>query len=245
MIWRIYLQKARNANAVGDIKKAFFYMEKMLKFNPSVNAKVLYGYYLLKKGKTNRAKEVFEKHIMCDKRVLRKEKTNKKGLKVLNRNELSAKTNYALVLWKSGDLDGAISMLEYVQSKIKTTDLYCNLGLLYALKGDLDKALQYNLKAYDYAPQGNGICDNLGYTYYLREEYDKALEIYEEIMGHEKQPGFPDCWYNYGCVLQKLQRYDEAKQMYEKALECEFTGFSNVSKEDVLKNLEQMEQIQP
>ncbi len=235
MIWRIYLQKARNVNATGDSEKAFYYLENMMKFHPSVNGKVLYGYQLLKKGYTEKAKELFEEHILCDNRVNKKEKRNKKGVLILNRNEMLAKTNYALCLWKSGDLDGAISLLQYVSRKMRTTDLYCNLGLLYILKGDLDKALEYNLKAYDYNPESNGICDNLGYTYYMRGEYDKALEIYEEILEHKKQPAFTDCWYNYGLVLQKLGRNDEARKMYEKALEFEFTAFSNATEEDVRK----------
>ena len=63
MIWRIYLQKARNANAVGDTETAFSHMKTMLKYRPSVGAKVLYGYYLMKKNRIEEATKLFENHI--------------------------------------------------------------------------------------------------------------------------------------------------------------------------------------
>lgn len=244
MIWRIYLQKARNANASGDIELAFSHLKTMLKYRPSVSAKVLYGYYLMKKNRIAEATELFEKHIMNDRRILKPEKKNKNGKIILNKDELTAKTNYALCLWKNGNIDGAIELLEYVHRKMHTTDIYCNLGYLYILKGDLKKALRYNSFAYDFSPESNGICDNLGCTYYKMGEFKKAKEIYEEIMEHEKKPSFPECFYNYGLVLTEFSEYEKAKECFETALSLEFNGFSNVTEQDVknaLRNLSQRE----
>lgn len=241
MIWRIYLQKARNANANGNTDLAISHLFKMLKYRPSANAKILLGYYLLKKNRINEADDVFTNHIMNDKKVNKPAKMRKKdGKIILNKTEMSAKTNYALLFWKKGELDKAIELLEYVHARMRTSDLYCNLGLMYILKGDLEKALKYNLKAYDFNPNHNGICDNLAYTYFLREEFDDALELYEEIMEHEKKPRFPECYYNYGRVLSHFGQKEKAAKQFEYALQLEFDGFSNVSRaqvEDALKNL--------
>ncbi|MBQ2966747.1 MAG: tetratricopeptide repeat protein [Clostridia bacterium] len=241
MIWRIYLQKARNANAKGDTDLAISYMYQMLKYRPNAKAKILLGYFLLKKNRIEQAEEIFEKHIMTDKQVLKPAKKRKKDGKIkLNKLEMSAKTNYALLLWKKGDIQKAIELLEYVHAHMRTTDLYCNLGYLYILSGDMEKALKYNLKAYDFNPNHNGICDNLAYTYYKRGEYDDALELYEEIMEHEKKPGFPECYYNYGVVLAHFGEKEKAAKQFEHALQLEFDGFCNITKEqveDALKNL--------
>ena len=233
MIWRIYLQRARNLNAAGDIDGSFEMLEKMLKFRPSVSAKVLYGFYLLKRGRFEKAKDVFENHIMNDKRVYKKERKNKKGKIILNKNEMTAKTNYALCLWKNGNIDDAISMLEYVHRKMHTTDLYCNLGYLYILKGDMEKALRYNRFAYDFNPDSNGICDNLGLTYYRLGKFDEAREIYEEAENHEKQAKFPEFWYNYANVLLEFDEKEKAVTLLEKALQLEFDGFTNITYEMV------------
>ena len=241
MIWRFYLQKARNANAKGNTLVAAEYMHKMLRFHPNAKAKILAGYFFLKKNRMEDAKIAFEQYILTDKKINKPEKIRKKdGKIVLNRTAMTAKINYALYLWKSGDLQKAIELLEFVHKRMRTTELYCNLGYLYILSGDLEKALKYNLKAYDYNPNHNGICDNLGYTYYTRGDFDAALDVYEEIMEHEKKPGFPECYYNYGTVLAHFGEKEKAAKQFEYALQLEFDGFSNVSEKqvrDALKNL--------
>ena len=227
------MQKARSRNALGDIEGAFFFLEKMMKYRPSVKAKVLYGFWLLKKGRETEAKTLFEERIMTDRRVNKPERKNRKGETVLNRNEMTAKTNYALCLWKNGDIDSAISLLEYVHRKMHTTDIYCNLGYLYILKGDLKKALRYNTYAYNFSPEHNGICDNLGATYYRLGEYEKAKEMYEEIFEHEKKPKFPECYYNYGLVLKELNEKEKASECFKEALKLEFDGFTSVKRQEI------------
>lgn len=240
MIWRIYLQKARNANANGDVDTAANYLHKMLKHRPNAKAKILAGYYFLKKNRLEDAEWVFENHIMNDKKVNKAPKVKKDGTIIMNALEVQAKTNCGLLFWKKGDLDQAIEILETLYKRARTTDLLCNLGYLYILKGDLDKALEFNLKAYKFNSVHNGICDNLGYTHYMRGNFDEALEIYEEIMEHTKKPMFPECYYNYGMVLAHFGDKEKAAKQFEYALQLEFDGFSNVTYEQVenaLKNL--------
>ena len=141
------------------------------------------------------------------------------------------KSILALVLWKKGELDAATDMLTEVMQTYKTTSVYGSLGYLLILKGDLDKALQFNLEAYDYNASDKVIQDNLGQNYYLLGMYDKSREIYEALM--EKSPTFPEAWFNYGLLLEKLGEPERALESMKKALEYKFSYLCCISREDI------------
>ena len=247
MIWRIYLQKSRNANAAGDVDGAVENLEKMMKWHPNLKARVLYGYYLLKQGRTEDAERVFERYIMPLRSVRRKEKVKKKGKYQKqtyikrNKKELLAKTNYALLLWKRGRIDEAVDMLEYVFRRMRTTVIYGNLGYLYIVQGNLEKALKFNEKAYEFAPQNNVILDNLGCTLLALGKLQEAKDVYEEMFQNEKPPKFPEAFYDYGQVKEQLGDLKGAKELYQKALTYPFSGLSNVTKEEVEQALQRLE----
>lgn len=241
MIWRFYLQKARNANFKGDVEEAAEYMLKMLKWHPNISSKILAGYYLLKIGKTDVARKVFENDIMTDRKVVKGDLVKSDGSIKINRDEMLAKTNYALLLWKEGELNRAIELTEYVFKRYKTTVVYSNLGYFYILKGDLEKALDFNLEAYDFAPDNNVIADNLGCTYLALGDLDEADAFYEELMAKPKPPKFPEAYYNYGLVKEKKGEFQQALELYRKAESFPFSNLSNVGKEDVEEAIERME----
>jgi tetratricopeptide (TPR) repeat protein len=97
-------------------------------------------------------------------------------------DKMNVKSNMALVLWKKGQIDDALIMLKEVFEDYKTTTVYGSLGYFLILKGDLDKALEFNLEAYEYNNSNAVILDNLGQTYYLIGEYDKSEEIYKKLI---------------------------------------------------------------
>ena len=68
-------------------------------------------------------------------------------------------------------------MLEEIIKTYETTTVYGSLGYLLILKGNLENALQFNLKAYEYNPSDKIIQDNLGQNYYLLGQYEKAKDI--------------------------------------------------------------------
>jgi tetratricopeptide (TPR) repeat protein len=47
--------------------------------------------------------------------------------------------------------------------------------------------------------------------------YEDAIELFGRAL--ESDPGFPKAWYNKGVALDKLERYDEALECYERTLE--------------------------
>jgi tetratricopeptide (TPR) repeat protein len=147
----------------------------------------------------------------------------------------------ALVLWKKGELDNAAAILEEVIQTYKTTSVYGSLGCMLILQGDLEKALQFNLEAYDYNSSDNIINDNLGQNYYLLGMYDKAGEVYEKLIA--KAPTFPEPYYNYGLLLEKQESFDKALEMMRKAMDQKFTYLSTITKEDVEAAIKRIEGI--
>jgi Tfp pilus assembly protein PilF len=184
-----------------------------------------YAYLLLKGGNVTDSEEILSKLIAShpDKD-----------------SDMYAKSNLALVLWKKGDLDGAIDMLENVIAEYKNTTVYGSLGYLLILKGDLDKALQFNLEAHEYNDTNTIIMDNLGQIYYLTGQYEKSAEIYEKLIA--KNPTFPAAYYNYGLLLFDTNQLDKSKEMLEKSLSFAFSFLSTIKKEDIEEKLEEIKQ---
>jgi tetratricopeptide (TPR) repeat protein len=155
----------------------------------------------------------------------------------------SMKVTKALILWKQGKLDEAIDLLTELIKDYETTNVYATLGFLLIEKGDLERALEFNLQAKDYNSSSPIILDNLGTTYFLLGEVDKALETHEEAM--KCKPNFPEAFYNYARVLEKTGDIEKALYMTRHALTLRFWNTSTVTKEEVeayMKTLEEKEQ---
>ena len=120
--------------------------------SPAAEHMLLYGYILLRKGKLRKASTVLASASMSAKKEAVKARI---------------KAMRALVVWKEGDIDTAIEMLEEVIAEFKNSAVYQDLGLLYVLKGDKEKALSFNLEAYDFNSDDNVIMDNLAEAYAL------------------------------------------------------------------------------
>jgi len=149
------------------------------------------------------------------------------------------KSILALVLWKKGELDNAVDMLEEVIKTYKTTSVYGSLGYLLILQGDLEKALKFNLEAYDYNSSDKIIQDNLAQNYYLLGMYDKAEEIYKPLL--ESNPSFPEPYYNYGLLLEKTGETGRALEFIKKALDYKFTYLSSITREEVESKIREIE----
>lgn len=186
---------------------------------------ISYGYLELKQGNVDKAEKVI-KSIMDS--------------KIAQDDMMFARSNMALVMWKKGDLDGAIKELEDIIIDYKTSVIYGTLGYLYLEKGDLQKALEFNLEAYDYNNKNTVIQDNLGQTYYLLGQYDKAKEVQEKLI--EQNPTFPEAWYNYGRILRKTDGPEKALEAIKKAQSYRLSFLSTVTKEEIEKEIKAIEE---
>ncbi|HHW49661.1 MAG TPA: tetratricopeptide repeat protein [Clostridiaceae bacterium] len=211
----------------GDMDNALKWLKKSYESNKAnPHTAIPYAYLLLKSGKLDESEKVFSEIL---------------GKKLNADDRNLAKSNYALLLWKKGNLDEAVNMLEEVFKEYKTTTVYGSLGYLLILKRDLDRALEFNLEAYDYNSSNTIIQDNLGYTYYLRGEYDKAAEIYEKLLA--SNPTFPEAYYNYGLVLVKMGEPAKALEFMEKSLNYRLTFLSTITREEIEGKIEEVKAL--
>lgn len=213
--------------AKGKREKGLAWFERAYKTGVAKPKTIIsYAYLLLKFGNIKDSEEILDSllrsRLETDERML-------------------AKSNMALVNWKKGDLDIAIETLQEVISDFENTNIYGSLGYMLIQKGDLDKALEFNLKAYGYNDSNTVILDNLGQTYYLRQEYDKAVDIYKKIM--KENPTFPEAYYNYALVLKAKNENEKALEMAKKALNYQISFLSTIKKEDIDKLVTELENI--
>lgn len=157
-------------------------------------------------------------------------------------DKINAKHNLAVLTWKEGNLQEAINIATIVHKEMPTTNTYGTLGVLLLEKAKEDKnfseVLEFFLEAYDYNEDDKTIADNLGELYYNMGEYEKADEVYSNLL--TKQLFTPMPYYNYGLVLKELGRIDEARENFEKALACRFTSVLTVTKEMVQSQIDSL-----
>lgn len=220
----IYSNRANKKYGSGDFDGALSDLKKAVSIAPK-DAKIrgTYAYLLLKLGNTDEAAAEIDKALSLASEA--------------DRNPL--KITKSLVLWKQGRLDESISELEGLLKTFETTNVYASLGFLYIEKGDLDKALEFNLRAQDYNGSNAIILDNLGCTYYLLGEYDKAYEIYQRVI--KLKPAFPEAFYNYARVLERKGDTEKALYMTRHSLSLRFWNISTISKSEVEAYLNELE----
>lgn len=212
-----YQNRAGKKYHNGDYDGALSDMKLAVTADPkSPKIRGTYAYLLLKLGHTEEAAVQIDEAL---------------GKAQLEIDKNTMKVTKALVLWKQGKTDEAIQMLEELLKTFETTNVYATLGFLYIEKGDYDKALEFNLQAKDYNGSSAIILDNLGTSYLLLKDYDKAFETYEEAMKHK--PNFPEAFYNYAKVLEIKGDIEKALYMVRNALTLRFWNTSTVRKEEV------------
>lgn len=180
-----------------------------------------YGYMLLRQGRVEDSRVVLTRASLS---------VSKPKIK----NPI--KSMLALVEWKSGNLPLAIEMLEDVIEEYKTTAMYQNLGLLYVLSGDKEKALKFNIEAYDFNADDMIILDNLAEAYAMCGEKEKAEEMYEKLM--EKEPHFPEAYYGYGLLLIEKGEREKGIELIRESLDKRFSFLSVKTRDEVEKMLE-------
>lgn len=211
----------------GEVNKALAWLNKAYKSGKAKsNTVITYAYLLLKMGNMKEAEEILNSLL---------------NTKLSEEDRMLAKSNIALILWKKGKVGEAVEMLEEVHKNYKSSALYGSLGFFLVLKGDLKRALEFNLEAYDYNDKSHVIMDNLGNTYYLLGKTDKAEEIYKKLL--ERKPAFPEAYYNYSLVLLKKNEPVHAVDMMKKSLQHNFSFLSTITKEEVEAKISETEKL--
>jgi len=192
--------------------------------NMSNQNKISYGYFLLRLGELNEARKVLNFVSM---NASPKKPTIKH----------SARAMLALVLWKNGELDDGIEMMEDVFENYKNSIIYQGLGLMYLQKKDKARALEFNLEAYEYNSSDKIIVDNLAESYVMNGNMENAKEIYEKLL--EMNPHFPEAFFGFGKLLIELGEHERGIELVKQALDKPFAFLSTITRDDVERFLSQ------
>lgn len=219
--------KAYYHHAKGNKEKALSLYAKAKDKNMSKpNLWLAYGVLALRTGNYKNAEEILTELI-------------NKG-SVPSKIKYYAMMNIALAHWKLGDVSKAVDIMEDVHNNLKDTNSYQTYGYLLIESGDLDKALDFNLKALDYDDADPVILDNLGLTYYKMGDIDKALKYL--IKAEEIKPSQSDTLYHLGCIYLERNELDKAEEKLKEALKYNTNALLTISSKQIEGKLDELRQ---
>lgn len=153
-----------------------------------------------------------------------------------------AKHNLSVLVWREGNLDEALEIIEEVHIEKTSSLTYGTKGVLLIeqakINGDYASILPFMEEAYDYNDSDKTIADNMGETYLRLGEYEKAKEVYEKLLVKEFVTPMP--YYNFGLVLKALGENEKALENFTKALNCRFTSVLTVTSEMVQAEIDSL-----
>ncbi|MDD2436015.1 MAG: CDC27 family protein [Massilibacteroides sp.] len=140
-----------------------------------------------------------------------------RGLRLFPDN-LVLKDELCLHLESIGDIDGAIKVCnEMIDKNPYSVDYWFMLGRLYSMSADYERAIE----AFDFALTCDDSDSELkilkAYCLYMNENYEKAIEVYLEVLNTEKDmsdrihPLLAECYI-------KLEKFEEAYSILKKRL---------------------------
>jgi len=162
----------------------------------------------------------------------------KEGLKSNKRNT-GLLYRLGIVLDKLKRNEECIQQMEMViKINPKHADALNYIGYTYADKGIyLDKAEEFVKKALQFKPTSGYIIDSLGWVYFRKGLYDKALiELKRAIKLAPEDPAISE---HLGDVYFKKKEYEEALKIYKKALSLKNANQETLNKKikDVMEHL--------
>lgn len=177
-----------------------------------------YSVLLIREGEYEKARELLVKH------------QKNPNLSADSRKQLFV--NYAACVYKMGDLEKGISVLESQHAKEPSGLIYETLGYLYIEAGDKEKALQFNQEAMEYDDEDPITLDNLGQTYYrLMDDKEKAKEYFLKAL--DIKPGQIDTLFFLAHYDLEAGDKDAAKTKLQTALQGRFSPLNFATKDKV------------
>lgn len=224
----LYMLSANSAYKKGEYKKA---VEKYKKaYNTkrlSADMEIYCGYIFLKEGEKALCEQVFDRVA-----------TKKLNPYQQNRFDI----NYAILLWKKGQLDNAVELLEHVWEREQSVNVAGTLGALLLMQArktqNYTKALDFCEKTNEQFTYERTIMANLGEAYYSVGRNDDALALFGELMDCGTTAPAP--FYYYALALLKANKTLEAEEMLTRSLRQRFSALSTVSRKEVKAKLEEI-----
>jgi tetratricopeptide (TPR) repeat protein len=144
-----------------------------------------------------------------------------------------------LLEWKRGNAKQAVMDLQSLADEFRNTTLFGALGSLFIAEGMMERALTFNLEAYEFDPYDSIIADNLVRTRYLRGEIEEAEEILDALI--DRAPMIPEPFLNKALIHESREEWDDAWQMAHSARQCTYSYLSYFSPEEIEEICERIE----
>jgi tetratricopeptide (TPR) repeat protein len=150
----------------------------------------------------------------------------RKALQIDSENdEALSNLNKTLGILKKIDLD-----IEKAQKDLtlKPEDPVLNfqLGDMYRVRGDLDKAIAHYQKTISFKPDFPEALYHLAKLYISRREYDKAESLYQKMI--DLLPDNPGAYYNVACLYANQNKPEESVAWLKKAIEKGFDDWNQI-----------------
>ena len=110
-----------------------------------------------------------------------------------------------------GDSSAEVAALK-VDSK-SPLKVYNALGVLADLRNDFPSSEAYYNLAMLIEPRSVLVQNSLGYSYYLAGQWPQAERTYQRGIGYDSS--YKPLWRNYGLLLARMERYEEALSAFE------------------------------
>lgn len=115
-----------------------------------------------------------------------------------------------------------------VELNPELTNAYKLLGESLARTGQMDEAVKIFKQGLETDYRHDNLLNSLGYTYYLKKEYGRAIATYGRALA--VNPEFALCHYNQALAHYALRQFDLAKQHLDKSNDLGYQGASTFRK---------------
>ena len=138
---------------------------------------------------------------------------------------------FGALTWKQGHIykDMETLLRDAINKNPKAWMAHSNLGMMYAEKGLLDKALVEFKETLRIYPDNSGAHNSLGNIYLLQKKYKRAIETYRGAL--KLDPENKGFLYNLALSYEGTGNFKLAKEYYKKILEDE----SPAENQDIIK----------
>lgn len=222
----IKAQSAARKYQSGDIEAAKKLFEEALSMGLQEPRYILsYSVLLLRSGEYQKSRELLVAN------------QNNPLLKGASKQQLYV--NYSVCVYKLGDSEKAIRILESQHQKEPTGLIYQTLGYLYVEAGDKDKAIAFNQEALEYDEDDPISLDNLGQAYYRLTD-DKMTAKKYFLKALEQKPGQIDTLYFLAQYDLKDGNKAAAAEKLKTALGGRFSPLNYATKEKIEEQLKSL-----
>lgn len=110
------------------------------------------------------------------------------------------------------------SFLRVIELENENVNALFYLGFINYININFERSEEYYLKALEIEPDNKDIKEHLSGTYLKQEKYEEAIDVLTQIA---EEDGNPVVWLEIGIIYLDIEYYEEAQEVFEKAIEID------------------------